>query len=70
MTQDAVKGFDTGDKARVNTDWGGVVLVTIGPRLSPDEGKEIGGDGFHVTYDEGDRAGTAGRHRCSELKPA
>ncbi len=58
-----------GDKARVDTDWGGVVLVTIGPPLTPEEGREIGGDGFHVTYEEGDREGTGGRHRRGALKP-
>ena len=70
MTSHTVKGFGPGDKARVNTDWGGVVLVTVGPRLDPDEGKEIGGDGFHVTYEEGDMEGTGGRYRFRELKPA
>jgi|GEM_PF-6158773 len=60
--------FATGDKAQVDTGWGGVVLVTLGPQLNPDEAKEIGGDGFWVTYETGIREGTTGRHRFHELK--
>jgi hypothetical protein len=60
---------NSGDKARVEID-GKSILVTLSARLAPDEGKEIGGDGFHVTYEEGDKEGSGGRHRYSELKPA
>jgi len=48
---------------------GGAILVTIGPRLDPEDAREIGGDGFHVTYEEGDKEGTGGRHRLRELTP-
>lgn len=58
----------TGDKARVEVD-GEAILVTVGPRLSPQEGREIGGDGHHVTYEEGDKEGTGGSHRFGELQP-
>lgn len=58
-----------GDKARVEID-GVAILVTIGPRLAPDDAREIGGDGHHVTYEEGDKAGLGGSHQRGELKPA
>jgi len=59
----------SGDKARVELE-SGPVTVTLGPRALPDEARDHGGDGFWVTYDEGDREGLGGFHRDHELKPA
>jgi hypothetical protein len=57
-----------GDKARVEID-GEAILVTIGGRLDPETAAELGSDGHHVTYEQGDKEGTVGRHRQGELKP-
>jgi hypothetical protein len=60
----------TGDKARVELESAELVTVTLGPRASPDEASEHNGDGWWVTYDDGEREGLGGFARDHELKPA
>lgn len=61
--------YSPGDKYHVDID-GEAILVTLVAPLSPDDARKLGRDGFHVTYEEGDKEGTGGSHRRSELKSA